>query len=101
MTVQFTLKKKEEAKNQAYIIKIDGTHVDLDHQPTLFEAQKIVGGYVEIFPRTYLKDKTLTMIGNDEGRVKNMDKNIEASKLLKTSFAVGDILILKGWRTLK
>ena len=70
---------------------------DVKNEPTLKEAQKFVGGYVEgiTFPNgDYL-------IINEEGRLKNLPLNPEATLLWRMHFDHNDIvgpaiLIKKG-----
>ena len=86
--------------NRAYVIKVNGTTKELDHRPTLDEAQEIVGGWVEMFPRSYMIDKKLIIYGNEEGLQRQLPVNKEASKLVHSTKVVGDILVLEGWRSL-
>src|SRR3972149_7007528 len=58
--------------HKAYIIKSDGTHIDLDHRPTLTEAQKIVGGFVE---PVYL-GHNITIYVNEEGVMRGLPVNV-------------------------
>jgi len=55
---------------KAYVIKTDGTRIDLDNQPTLSEAQQLVGGYVEKLASTMVKIPKLTFFGDEEGTLK-------------------------------
>ena len=57
--------------------------------PTLSDAQKFVGGYVEL---VRLKDGIL--IVNEEGKIKQLDYNEPASKLYAESY--GDLDIIFG-----
>ena len=57
--------------------------------PTLSDAQKFVGGYVELVK---LKDGIL--IVNEEGKIKQLDYNEPASKLYAESY--GDLDIIFG-----
>ena len=54
--------------------------------PTLSDAQKFVGGYVEL---VRLKDGIL--IVNEEGKIKQLDYNEPASKLYAESYGDLDI----------
>ena len=55
--------------------------------PTLSDAQKFVGGYVEL---VRLKDGIL--IVNEEGKIKQLDYNEPASKLYAESYGELDII---------
>ena len=57
--------------------------------PTLSDAQKFVGGYVEL---VRLKDGIL--IVNEEGKIKQLEYNEPASKLYAESY--GDLDIIFG-----
>ena len=57
--------------------------------PTLQDAQKFVGGYVEI---VRLNDGIL--IVNEEGKIKQLDYNEPASKLYAESYGDLDIILL-------
>ena len=81
---------------KATVIKADGTTLELDHRPTLKEAQTIVGGYIELLK---LKGTRLTVVADEEGKIKNYPRNWRASGLFKPWELVGDVIILEGWRT--
>jgi len=83
---------------KAYVIKTDGTRIDLDHQPTLSEAQQLVGGYVERLASTMVRIPKLTFFGDEEGKLKGKLINRKVSDLLSYN-VVGNILILEGWKT--
>ena len=82
---------------KAYIIKVDGTQEIIDHQPTLEEAQNIVGGWVEWLPKA---KKGITAFGDEEGRLNGKAVNETASRFLGYE-VVGNIIIMVGWKTLK
>ena len=86
--------------NQAYVIKVNGEIEQLGHQPTLAEAQKLVGGYVEQMPRSYTRNPRQTIVGDEEGKLKHKPVNPVASELVFCTL-VGGILVLEGWRSLK
>jgi hypothetical protein len=68
----------------------------VDTKPTLEEAQKLVGGYVEIVD---LVDGS-QMLVNEEGLLQNQTLNMEASSIAGRHI-VGDAIILVGkakWR---
>jgi hypothetical protein len=78
----------------ATIIKVDGTTQELNHRPTLEEAQSIVGGYIG-----FVKLEHGILIVDEEGLLKNKPINMQASRLYGHSAIVGDVILLKGWRT--
>jgi hypothetical protein len=80
--------------NKAYILKVDGTEQVLDHRPTLEEANTIVGGYIEL---VYLPHN-ITLVVDDEGRLKKYPTNQKASKMYG-SLIVGNVIVLYGWKT--
>jgi hypothetical protein len=79
----------------AYILKSDGTKIPLDHRPTLKEAQKIVGGYIE-FAHCHNK---YTLVVDEEGLLKGYPLNKEATSMYGCSPIVGDVIVLEGWKT--
>jgi len=79
----------------AYVLKFDGTRINLDHRPSLSEAQKIVGGYIEFVS---LHNKK-TLVINEEGLLKGLPLNIEATAMYWHSPIVGDVIVLEGWKT--
>jgi len=81
---------------KATILKVDGSEQELDHRPTLKEAQEIVGGYIELLP---IRGQDITLVLDDTGRLKGKPMNIKASNLFKPWKLVGDIIVLEGWRT--
>lgn len=56
---------------------------------TLKELQNYVGGYIELL----LTNDNRTMIVNEEGRLKNLEVNEEASKLTESIIIVGDVVV--------
>lgn len=86
-------------ENKAYILKSDGTRIDLDHKPTLSEAQKIVGGYIE-FAQT--GTPRVTLVVDEEGLLKGKPINKAASRMYNMygyGNIVGDVIVLEGWKT--
>ena len=80
---------------RAYTLKADGNCIELCHQPTLKEAQNIVGGYIEYVKSTLSPNKTL--IVNEDGLALRLPFNPGASELYIHSPIVGDVIILEGW----
>tara|TARA_R110000765_G_C18443949_1_gene547451 strand:+ start:239 stop:460 length:222 start_codon:yes stop_codon:yes gene_type:complete len=62
-----------------------------DKRPSLQEAQAIVGGNVELV----IDDGSMQMLVNEEGLLKNLPLNKEAS-LMAGRPLVGPALVLKG-----
>lgn len=56
---------------------------------SLIELQKYVGGYIEML----LTNDDRTMIVNEEGRLKKLDINDEATKLIEEKVIVGDVVV--------
>ena len=81
--------------NKAYILKSDGTHIELDHKPTYDEAVEIVGGYIEFAHCPH----RVTLVVDEEGRLKGKPINKVATSLYTVSPIVGDVLVLEGWRS--
>ena len=79
----------------AYILKADGTTVQLDHRPTFKEAREIVGGYIEL---VHCPPKC-TLVVNEEGLMRGLPLNKEATALYGYSTIVGDVIVLEGWKT--
>lgn len=81
---------------KATIIKVDGTEQELGHRPGLKEAQRIVGGYITLLP---LRKTRLTLVLNEEGKIRGLPMNTKASILFKPWELVGNIIVLDGWKT--
>ena len=81
---------------KAYVLKVDGSREDLPDRPTLEEAQKIVGGWVEVVSSRVGK----LAYGDEEGCLKGCSFNHRASAYFGVEL-VGDILVLEGWRAFK
>ncbi len=78
----------------AQIIKANGTEIDVEPKNgrdfQLSELQKVVDGYIEI---VNLTDGRL-MVVNDEGKLKCLPYNQEATKLVGyNDVIVGDVLV--------
>jgi len=68
-------------------------HIFEDKQPTLDEAQAIVGGLVEMVNSPEHPDWQILV--NEEGLLRGLPFNEEATKLCGTGI-VGEAIILKG-----
>ena len=89
-------------EHKAYIIKVDGSIINLDHQPTLSEAQTIVGGWIESIPSVYKFQKNQIIYVDEEGLIAGKPLNQKASDLLiPPQVIVGDALILEGYKTVR
>jgi hypothetical protein len=91
--------------NRARVIKTDSSVEELDHQPTLKEAQGIVGGYVELVKaREDASDKSVVLAVNEDGRAMNLTRNFKATldySINTRHFPlVGNVVVLYGWKTL-
>lgn len=83
--------------NRATIIRTSGKEEKLNHRPSLVEAQKIVGGYIEILP---INGKTLVV--NEDGRPMRLPINDKATGIYNyKSYIVGDVIVLEGWKTVR
>lgn len=88
----------KKVPNKATVIKVDGTEQELDHRPTLEEAQAIVGGFFELVKVG--SGKTLVV-----GKPKGKRRNNKATSILQSAYIgpvtniVGDVIVLEGWRT--
>ena len=88
---------------KATVIKVDGSTQELDHRPTRKEAQEIVGGWIE-FVKARSKNKTVTLVVDEEGKLKKKPVN----KIITDSYGqsiyggiiVGDTIVLEGWKTI-
>ena len=82
----------------AYILNSDGTKIQLARRPTLKAAQQIVGGYIE-FVKVPNTNKTLVV--NEDGKMKGLPLNMEATAMYWHSPIVGDVIVLTGWKTVR
>lgn len=71
----------------------DGRFLELDHVPSLPEAQKIVGGYIELVHPRISPGKTL--IVNEDGHPLGLPPN-EVGTQLYGGPIVGDIIVIDG-----
>ena len=89
---------------KATIIRVDGSVKELGHRPSLKEAQKIVGGYIE-FAKGKLDGKVVNLILDEEGKLKHKRKNSKATLMYWARYPgigdiiVGDVIVLEGWKT--
>ncbi len=63
----------------------------IEYKDDLKELQRIINGYIEY----YLIDKNLYLIIDEEGKLKCLDVNKNASKLAKYDTIVGNVLVVK------
>jgi hypothetical protein len=84
---------------RAIILRTDGTREELGHKPTLGEAQAIVGGYVEVVKcRDVELGTVVQMLVDEEGHLKRLPVNEEATNHFYGNLIVGDVIVLYGWR---
>ena len=90
---------------RAYIIRVNGTKTELDHCPTMEEARKVIGGYVELVKAREGAGKLVTLVVNEDGKPLGLPTNREVIKTYGSSiyggFIVGDVIVLEGWRSPK
>ncbi len=84
-----------KGKNKATVIKVDGMEIALPTRPSLTEAQRIVGGYIQLVHIPH----GLTLVVDEEGKCKGKPRNARASDYYKLGDLVGDVIVLEGWRT--
>lgn len=90
--------------NSARVIKVDGTITDLDHRPSLEEAQGIVEGYIELVKaRDETTGHTVTLVVNEDGKHTGLPLNWAVTKEYGASvyggILVGNVIVLTGWQT--
>jgi len=88
----------------AFVIRTDGTVQELDHRPTLEEAQEIVGGYVELVSVQDSKTgKLVTLVVNEDGKIMKLPTNRvvteQYGRSIPGGYIVGNVIELTGWRT--
>ena len=84
-----------QRRNKATVIKVDGTEIALPTRPSLTEAQRIVGGYIQLLHVPH----GLTLVVDEEGKLKGKPRNVRASDYYQFGDLVGDVIVLEGWRT--
>ena len=86
---------------KATLVRIDGTRKLLPSQPTLKEAQDLIGGYVEIIN---VGDNTFLVVDSD-GKLRKLKVNMaitrEFGRNVYGGYIVGDVIVLEGWDTVK
>jgi len=82
-------------ENKATVIKVDGTEIALPTRPSLIEAQRIVGGYIQLLHIPH----GLTLVVDEDGRLNGKPRNARASDYYQFGDLVGDVIVLEGWRT--
>lgn len=90
-------------EHSATVIKVDGSKNELDHRPTLEEAQEIVGGYTELVGARSRTGKVVTLVVNEDGRLVGLLYNetatAEYGMSIPCGLIFGNIIVLTGWRT--
>jgi hypothetical protein len=91
--------------NRATIIYTSGVVTELDHKPSLIEAQAIIGGYITAIYVTDKIGKVITLIMDEEGINKNSPVNAKVSELYNLPKyipqVVGRVIALEGWRSVR
>ena len=84
---------------RAIVFRTDFTEEELDHRPSLAEAQKIVGGYIQLVKLAHKK----TLVVDEEGKLKHKLVNKTITDMYSSQIyggtIVGDVIVLEGWRT--
>lgn len=93
-------KGKSEIGPRAYILKVDGTRVDLNHRPTLKECQEAVGGWITIAKDFLVRHPDKVMYVNEEGLLQQKSPNMRAYEMMGYHI-VGDVIVLEGWKSPK
>jgi len=90
-------------KGSAVVARVDGTLTELDHRPTLEEAQQIVDGYIELVKARDTVGQLVTLVVNEDGKPQNLPTNKYITKIYGPSIyngiIVGNVIILRGWKT--
>jgi len=88
---------------KATIVRVDGSTEELDHKPSLEEAQKVVDGYIELIKAQDIWKNKVRLVVNEEGKIINLPTNKSVTMIYGPSvyggYIVGDVIILEGWRT--
>lgn len=89
--------------NRATVVKVDGSEQELDHKPTLKEAQHIVGGWIELISVRDKRGYHRTLVVDDEGKLKDKPVNRVITnrygQAIYGGCIVGDVIVLEGWHT--
>lgn len=89
--------------NRATIVRVDGTTEELDRKPSLVEAQQIVGGWIELVKAKDHWGNSVTLVVDEEGKLKNKPTNksitLTYGPSIRGGHVVGNVIILEGWRT--
>lgn len=85
-------------EKKAYIIQTDGEIIQLPDRPTLAEAQKIVGGYIE-FATGRVDNHNVEIVCNEEGLLEGLAKNYKAT--IYPSTLTPSVMITYGYVQLK
>lgn len=94
-----------KTKNSAVSVSVDGVRLELDHKPTLHEAQAWVYGFIE-FVKAKSSDtgQKVILVVNEEGKPRNLPVNhaisVEYGPSIHGGYIVGNVIILTGWQTL-
>ncbi len=95
-------------EKRAYILREgpDGPEgkMNLSDRPTLADAQKIIGGYIQFAPGKTELGHRVTLVVDEDGLAKGLLYNSRASALYSRACGrpmdiVGTAIVLEGWRT--
>jgi len=88
---------------KATVVKVDGSTQELDHKPSLKEAQNIVGGFIELVKAKDNWGNVVTLVVDDKGKLKHKATNksitMTYGQSIYNGYIVGNVIILEGWRT--
>ena len=88
---------------KATVFLVNGSIEELDHRPTLVEAQKIVGGWIELVKAKDTTGRMVTLVVDEEGKIKNYPSNYRINReygaTIYGGYIVGNVIVLEGWKT--
>ena len=88
---------------KATLVTVNGHTKELDHRPTLREAQTLVGGYIELVKAKDNWGNSVTLVVDEEGKMKDRPTNKSITMVYGQSiyrgYIVGDVIVLEGWKT--
>ena len=95
---------------KGFWIKANGERVELAVQPSIEEAKRMVGGWIELSKGRDAEGASCQLLVNEEGHVIGLPLNVEATRIYRRAcrpdipadqlpVIVGDAVILYGrWR---
>jgi len=85
--------------NTAIIVRVNGEEEQLDHRPSLKEAQEIIGGYIELVKVGGNKTLVVDEDGKPKGKPTNKVITNKYGSKIYGGYIVGNVIVLEGWRT--